>query len=224
VEETDDAAIPHTENTEVVPLPDLPDPAQPDTANPDGLTNTKNNQLINLISNQKVRSEIPRDAHPVDNTGLTSSENPKRLFRMAIDWYPRDEFLRALSRAGLPSSYPWEEDLPEFWMYGIERGEWRTQAQWEHALLRHVIRSKQFHETDPKPIEKNWGPTEPAWSLIIAQGIDRKFARELVPEFILYWSDAGDKKRSWSDTFVNFVKQRWAHRLPLLKAQGTVDR
>jgi hypothetical protein len=188
--------------------------AQPDTANQEGLTNTKNKLILSLTSNQEVRSKIPRDAIPVDNVSFTPPVNSKKLFQMTIDWYPRDVFLHSLSRAGLPSSHPWEDALPEFLMYGIERCQERTQADWENKFLHHVLRDKQYSETTPKRIEKDWAPTEQMWALISEQGIDPEFVRKLIPEFILYWRDTGDKKRSWCDTFLDFVKHHWAHRLP----------
>jgi hypothetical protein len=212
------------ENTEVAPLADLPDMAQPDTANQEGLTNTKNKLILSLTSNQEVRSKIPRDAIPVDNASFTPPENSKKLFQMTIDWYPRDVFLQVLSRAGLPPSHPWEDDLPEFLIYCIEHRQSRTQADWEDKLLATVLRNKHFHENAPKPIERHWVPTEQVWKLISEQGMNPEFARKLLPEFILYWTDTGDKKRSWSDTFVECVKHQWARRSPPLQTHATIDR
>lgn len=209
--------IPLTENQEVAaprnqPLPDLPDTAKPDRANQDHkyLTNTEFKLTLNSASTGRVRSEVPREASPSTSGTPDGGES----FAMFVDWFPRDQFSGLLLRAGISPTYPWDEDLLDFWLYRIGKGEQFTQAQWEHKFFQNVSRNKQYRAAASKPIAIDWQPTEQFWAHIADLGIDVDFARALVPEFILYWSDAGGSKPSWTSTFLESVKTRWQFRLP----------
>ena len=129
-----------------------------------------------------VGSEIQRDG-----IGAASSSLPEDInkpFAMFIDWYPRDQFLGLLQRAGIPNTHPWEDDLLDFWLYRIAKGEKKNQAGWEQKFLQDVVRNKRFRESESKPIPIDWAPSEQFWPLIAQRGIDVAFAQAQIPEFI----------------------------------------
>jgi hypothetical protein len=40
--------------------------------------------------------------------------------------------------------------------------------------------------------------------------IDRQFAQQIIPEFVLYWQENGTPQVSWSTKFLQYVKRQWA--------------
>jgi hypothetical protein len=70
----------------------------------------------------------------------------------------------------------------------------------------------------PQPIPRDWQPGERVYAWAQKQGTNRNWVAAQVDEFVVYWSDRGDRRASWDATFMN--------RLRTLQAQhptGTSD-
>jgi hypothetical protein len=75
--------------------------------------------------------------------------------------------------------------------------------------------------TDATIVEMHsgWMPSETAIQLIVRQGPSRDFVLDAVPEFILYWIEARDQKRSmgtWNQRFSGHCKRQWVRYESLL--------
>lgn len=134
-------------------------------------------------------------------------------------WYPSADALQILERSGINREFI-EDAIPEFVLYWRERGD--SDGTWNSKFVVHIRRqwarysNALEHEQEPRPIAVNWQPSEDVYDILRMANIDLQFARELVPEFILFWRDAGTPQRSWNTKFLQHVKYQWAtrHHLP----------
>lgn len=142
------------------------------------------------------------------------------------DWYPSDDCLQILERSGVSRAFI-EDAIAEFVLYWRERGE--ANGTWNSKFIAHIRRQwASFtqtleHERDPHPIAANWRPSEDVYDILRMANIDAHFADEQIPEFILFWRDAGTPQRSWNTKFLQHVKYQWASRHHLRNGKVTAD-
>ena len=48
--------------------------------------------------------------------------------------------------------------------------------------------------------------------MLAIANIELQFARDLIPEFVLYWRDKNELHHSWNTKFLQHVKYRWVRR------------
>lgn len=131
------------------------------------------------------------------------------------DWFPSDDALQILERSGINRAFI-EDAVPEFVLYWRERGD--NAGTWNSKFIAHIRRqwasftSALEHDREPRPIPTNWQPSEDVNDILRLANIDQQFARDLLPEFILFWRDAGTPQRSWNTKFLQHVKYQWATR------------
>ena len=131
------------------------------------------------------------------------------------DWFPSDDALQILERSGVSRTFI-EDAIPEFVLYWRERGE--ANGTWNSKFIAHIRRqwSSFTHalenERDPHPITPSWRPSEDVYDILRMANIDAHFADQQLPEFILFWRDAGTAHRSWNTKFLQHVKYQWASR------------
>jgi hypothetical protein len=53
------------------------------------------------------------------------------------------------------------------------------------------------------PIPPEWQPDERVFAWAEKQGITREWVQAQVDEFLVYWTDAGEHRKSWDATFIN---------------------
>ena len=135
---------------------------------------------------------------------------------IGISWQPSTDAIEIMTeKAGIPISFI-EDAIPEFILYWQERGD--KLSTWNSKFIQHVrIQWKKYHSsmessTDPRPINSNWQPSEDAYDVIRLANIDIEFARQLIPEFVLYWMDTNQLHTSWNTRFLQHVKRQWANR------------
>jgi len=139
-------------------------------------------------------------------------------------WHPSVDALQILERTGVSREFI-EDTIPEFVLYWRERGD--NTGTWNSKFIAHIRRqwarysNALEHDQEPRPIAVNWQPSEDVYDILRMANIDIQFACELLPEFILFWRDAGTPQRSWNTKFLQHIKYQWATRHHLANHQRT---
>ncbi len=167
-------------------------------------------RFMNHAQRLWLQQGSPRDGI---ETAATSARQP-----VAIDdhWQPSEDALGILVRSGIDQGFVGEA-VPEFILYWRERGD--VCNTWDSRFIAHIRRqwaryesNNQFN-TEPQRISSDWQPSEDVYDILRMANIDVSFARELLPEFIIYWRDTNQVYSSWNSRFLQHVKTRWARRL-----------
>lgn len=144
---------------------------------------------------------------------------------MHMSWRPSNDALEVLVKHA-NISYAFVEDaIPEFVIYWQEQGE--VGRTWNSKFIQHVKKqwarysSALEHDPEPKRIPENWQPSNNLFDLLKLANIDKEFAKNEVPEFILFWRESNRLYGSWNTKFLQHVKNRWAkqHELTSLTSQ-----
>ncbi|MFT3931903.1 MAG: DnaT-like ssDNA-binding domain-containing protein [Spongiibacteraceae bacterium] len=149
------------------------------------------------------------------NQTMRASREPENIGRPENAWRPSADALQILERAGINHDFI-EDAIPEFVLYWRERG--HNDGTWNSKFIAHVrkqwarFENALAHEQEPRPISANWQPSEDVYDILRMANIDFQFACEVLPEFILFWRDAGTPQRSWNTKFLQHVKYQWATR------------
>lgn len=144
----------------------------------------------------------------------TRSAQRGRQQLMTPDWRPSPDAVEILTRqAGINANFV-EDAIPEFILYWQERGERRS--TWNSDFVRHVKRqwarytAALENDTEPRPIPADWQPSRDLFEVLRLANIPSDFARQQVPEFLLFWRDNGQAHSSWNTKFLQHVKRQWA--------------
>ncbi len=137
---------------------------------------------------------------------------------MTSDWRPSPDAVDILvGQAEINANFI-DDAIPEFILYWCERGE--RSSTWNSRFIAHVKRqwarytSALETDTEPRPLPANWKPQEAVYDVLALANIDRQFAEQQVPEFILFWRDTGRAESSWNTRFLQYVKRQWAYHSP----------
>ncbi len=57
-----------------------------------------------------------------------------------------------------------------------------------------------------EPIPSNWQPSERVFDWAAKQGVSREWVHAQIDEFVVYWSDTGECRKSWDATFINRLR------------------
>lgn len=131
------------------------------------------------------------------------------------NWQPSEDALEILYRAGITKDFI-EDAVAEFVLYWRERG--AAHSTWNSKFIAHIRRQwAQYTKAleldyEPREIAANWQPNEDVYDILRLANIDLSFARQLVPEFVLFWRDTQQIQRSWNTKFLQHVKYQWATR------------
>lgn len=135
---------------------------------------------------------------------------------MHNQWRPSGDALDVLCRhAGINAQFV-EDAIPEFVLYWTERGE--RSRTWNSKFIQHVRRqwarytAALEHDSEPRRIPDNWQPGDDVYDILRMANIDLKFARQLLPEFVIFWRDSNQVYASWNTKFLQHVKYHWAKR------------
>ncbi|MGM0632119.1 MAG: DnaT-like ssDNA-binding domain-containing protein [Pseudomonadota bacterium] len=143
--------------------------------------------------------------------GFSQQEAP-----MSPDWWPSAEAQDILVNAGVSRDFI-EDAVPEFVLYWRERGV--AHSAWNSKFIEHIRRQWAKYATalsrdsTPRPIPEDWEPSPEVYEILRLAEIDEDFARRKLPEFILYWRDAGQAQSSWNTRFLQYIKYSWARQL-----------
>ncbi len=131
------------------------------------------------------------------------------------NWQPSRDALDILFKAEINPEFI-EDAIPEFVLYWRERGE--VSSTWNSKFIAHIRRqwakytASLEHDYEPRAIPANWQPNEDVFDILRLANIDISFARQQVPEFVLFWRDTKQIHRSWNTKFLQHVKYQWATR------------
>ncbi|TGD75617.1 hypothetical protein E4634_01630 [Mangrovimicrobium sediminis] len=131
------------------------------------------------------------------------------------DWRPSEDALEIMERGGIAREFI-EDAIPEFILYWRERG--TPPKELNTKFIQHVrlqwarYTASVNHGTEARPIPSHWRPSPDVFDILRMSHIDLDFARELLPEFIVYWKDSGQVHTSWNSKFLQHVKYHWAKR------------
>lgn len=143
---------------------------------------------------------------------------------MHSQWRPSQDAITILERDGVASEFI-IDTIPEFILYWCENGQ--AHKTWSSKFVQHVrLQWQRFiateaHATKPMPINEDWRPNEDCFDILALAYIDRAFAEQLVPEFVLYWRDTKQAHTSWNSRFLQYAKQQWGKRLTTGNAHGS---
>ena len=146
-----------------------------------------------------------------------TSHRRRQEITLTNDWRPsRDALQILIGQGGINSNFV-EDSIPEFILYWRDRGD--VSSTWDSKFIQHIRRQWQFftgmmeQDSMPRKIEAQWQPKASVYDVLQMANINRQFAEQLVPEFILYWQENGMPQSSWSTKFLQFVKRQWARHI-----------
>ena len=146
---------------------------------------------------------------------LANNPVPDSHYADAKQWQPSPDAVEILERMGINKNFI-DDAVAEFVLYWQERKE--AQTTWNSKFVNHVKRQwARFthtlkHDTEPRPINDSWVPDHEVFDVLTIANIDSQFARELIPEFVLFWRDKNELHHSWNTKFLQHVKYSWARR------------
>jgi len=138
------------------------------------------------------------------------------LTTMSAQWNPSPDAIEILEKSGIACSFI-EDAIPEFVLYWRERG--ISHGAWNTKFVEHIRRQwakfeASFNLDDtPRVIGDDWQPSQDCYEILGLAEIDEQYARNRIPEFVMYWKDSQQVKSSWNTVFLQFIKQSWARQL-----------
>lgn len=129
-------------------------------------------------------------------------------------WKPSEDALNILQRNGINPRFI-EDAIPEFVLYWQEKGV--VSDTWNSRFVQHVRKqwarytSSLKYDSEPRRIPDNWQPSKDVYDILRMANIDINFAKERIPEFVLYWKDTNQLHSSWDSKFLQHVKYCWAN-------------
>ena len=132
---------------------------------------------------------------------------------MTKQWRPSTDAMEILEiQVGIHNNFV-EDAIPEFILYWGEKGD-RCNT-WNARFINHVKRQwAEFqhsikNEKKPSVMTSDWQPGNDVYDVLKFARIEVEFARNLVPEFVMYWRDRNEMRPSWNTQFLQFAKRQW---------------
>ncbi len=155
----------------------------------------------------------------------STSHRRSREVSVTGEWQPSQDALDLLiDKGGINPNFV-DDAVPEFILYWRDRGD--VSSTWNSKFIQHVRRQWQFYtgmmeqDTMPRSMPAQWQPKESVYDVLQMANIDRQFAQQTIPEFVLYWQENGTPQASWSTKFLQYVKRQWARHNQPQSASGT---
>jgi hypothetical protein len=178
-----------------------------------GITETKIAEMVPQFINYWLMHGGAPDNWNLEFHNYVLKRSGRVKTYMHKGWRPSEDAIDVLVRAGVSRGFI-EDAIPEFELY------WREQQtesdNWHRKFRDHVQRqwasykSALEHDTVPRRIAVNWQPSSDVYDVLRLANIDVEFARQLLPEFVIYWRDSNQVHHSWNTRFLQYVKRRWA--------------
>lgn len=67
----------------------------------------------------------------------------------------------------------------------------------------------------PKKIKRSnmasdWSPSDEVFEILVRSGMEESFIKELIPEFVIYWTERPDVLISYNSKFIEYARLKWA--------------
>jgi hypothetical protein len=155
------------------------------------------------------------------------SQQHKRSKEVSVtgEWRPSLDAMNILIKQGGINANFVEDAIPEFILYWRDRGD--VSSTWDSKFIQHVRRQWQFYtgmmeqDSMPRALPAQWQPKDSVYDVLQMANIDRQFAQQVIPEFVLYWHENGTPYASWSTKFLQYVKRQWAYHNQSQSASGS---
>ena len=211
---------------------------------------SESKELRYAFNENTVLASPSTQASAAPNVVNTTMANPSeaagygpRATPITSSWRPDETSLKVLAQNGVPAHFA-HEQTSEFVHYWSERGEARH--SWGSRFVTHTLRKwrdfevqqqskkpakidahnwdsfqENTRENEPQTMSREWRPSTDALEILqIQAGIHKNFIEDAVPEFILYWSEKGDRSNTWNARFISHVKRQWAEFQHTLKNES----
>lgn len=182
--------------------------------------NDWNSRFFNHVKSKAVFAQ--NDANK-SREPMGFKPDPEQNTPMYPGWQPREDAMEILVNAGINQQFVLDT-VAEFVLYWSERGS--VNKTWNIKFIQHVrMQWERFIATDqdankPTIISENWRPSADCYDIIDMAHINRDFAEQLLPEFIMYWLESKQALSGWNSRFLQYIKQQWAKRLTTGDANG----
>lgn len=178
--------------------------------------NDWNTRFFRHVKQQWVytQNDAQRGQRQLERTAFNPAQ--EEASPISHHWQPNQDALQILERAGIDPQFI-ADAVAEFVLYWAERGD--AFKTWNSKFIQHVRQqwarysASVEHSSLPTRIADNWQPSPDCYDILSMGHIDRRFAEQLVPEFVLYWRDSNQVHNSWNSRFLQYVKQQWGKRL-----------
>lgn len=178
--------------------------------------NDWNTRFFRHVKTQWVytQNDAQRSQRALERTAFNPAQD--EATPIPLNWQPNSDACQILQRAGIDPQFI-TDAVAEFVLYWAERGD--AFKTWNSKFIQHVrqqwARFSASVDQSPLPtrISDNWQPSPDCFDILTMAHIDRRFAEQLVPEFVLYWRDSNQVHNSWNSRFLQYVKQQWGKRL-----------
>jgi hypothetical protein len=162
---------------------------------------------------QLWRQQTP--ASPKPRTVSESGFQPRAAVKtpLAADWHPSEDAVQILQRTGVTAEFI-DDAIPEFILYWRERGD--TLKTWNSKFIAHIRRQWARYsssidlDNEPRLLPEDWQPSEDVYDILAMANIQREFATQQLPEFMLFWRESKQMLASWNSKFLQHVKYQWA--------------
>lgn len=128
------------------------------------------------------------------------------------NWRPSDDALDIMAGNGVDLEFI-DSMRPEFILYWRERGgpPKEVNSKFIGWIRQRWVRFQAGlgHSPEPRPMTKNWQPSEQVFEVLALSNIERSYATERLGEFRVFWCDSGDLQTSWNSKFLQHVKHQW---------------
>lgn len=178
-------------------------------------------QLIFAYNDEQGSQTLPQTGYP--HTAPHAEQTLPGNYTLGASpispsWQPDSETLARIAQHNIPDHFI-RAQIPEFVTFWRESGE--SHRSWGSKFLQRVQRnwakhrSQQAWEDQQRDTDtvmhSDWQPSHDAMDIMTRQaGINRSFIEDAIPEFILYWSERGEKSRTWNTKFIQHVRRQWA--------------
>ena len=165
--------------------------------------------LEKLLKIKLIKEDLEKNTYSVLKT-ITSQEDRKK--NIPQKFIPSKSVIKEAKSLGLSESFI-ESKIPEFKTYWLDRQD--RSFSWDYKFLKYIVKEwraeeqKLHKESKMSPISQSWKPSKEALKILELAEIDKKFIKDALPEFVLYWSERNISSDSWNSKFLNHVKNQW---------------
>ena len=162
--------------------------------------------LEKLLKIKLIKEDLEKNTYTVLKTITTQEDRKKNIPQKFI---PSKSVIKEAKSLGLSESFI-KSKIPEFKTYWLDRQD--RSFSWDYKFLKYIVKEwraeeqKLHKESKMSPIGQSWKPSKEALKILELAEIDKKFVKDALPEFVLYWSERNISSDSWNSKFLNHVK------------------